>query len=173
MSRTLDTRQLRAALAMSALLPGDRAWMLSYLAPDECLRLDEVLTDLRGSSLLALADTFDEPPLPGQEREWLTGQVPALAQYLAQTQEVLWPRLGRALGSDLRQRVLVHRASHDDAAAARHDPLAASWISLPEAAPALEDALLLLMVFEAGRRVPASPSPGRSRSRWWPWRKKR
>lgn len=174
MSRTLDTRQLRAALAMSALLPGDRAWVIGHLAPEMRQRLDEALTDLDGRSVLALADTFDEPPLPGQELEWLTGRVPALAHCLARMPETLWPRFGKVLGSELRQRVLVHRASGTDAAAARHDPLAACWTSLPgDEAPALDEALLLLLVFETGRCAPATSPQGCSRSRrWWPWRRK-
>ncbi|WP_028499087.1 hypothetical protein [Microvirgula aerodenitrificans] len=173
MNQTAETRPLRAALAVSALSSGDRAWLAGQLTPDERLRLDAVLGDLKGQSLPALAQVVDAALTPGQERIWLAQRLPALAARLALAPEALWPRLGAVLGTGLRQLVLQYRASDGTAAAARPDPLAASWTALPgRGAPALDHFLLQSLVDEVGRHpLAASPPEGR-RQAWWPWRRR-
>ena len=106
MNQTADTRPLRAALAISALSPGDRAWLAGQLTPDERRRLDAVLGGLKDQSLPALAQVVDAALTPGQERIWLAQRLPALAARLVLAPEALWPRLGAVLGPGRRPQVL-------------------------------------------------------------------
>lgn len=168
MSRAPHLPLLQAALAMAALSPCDRAWLTGHLTPDEAQRLDAALADLEGQSLPGLAQAFDARPAPAQERAWLAQRLPALVASLARAPEALWPRLGAVLGTALRQRVLQYRASDGSAAAARPDPLAASWTALPDrAAPALDHALLLSLVDEAEQFRSSAAPPVRCRRFWW------
>ena len=165
---------LRAALAVSALLPEERRWLESRLSETERGALKRALARIDGQPLGRAADMAQAPLAAAASEDdahWLSSHVPQLLQAMAA--EPMWMQapIGGALGEALRSQVLQALAE-SDAWQGKADSLRRCWAGqLPHPAPALRRGILRQLASQAGRQLKAEPvlKPASTKTGLWAW----
>ncbi|OQS40694.1 hypothetical protein [Chromobacterium haemolyticum] len=133
---------LRAALAVSALKPEERAWLESRLSEEERVLLGQALERLDDRPLTEQADELEPPAASLIGAGLLSRGVEPLLEVLLAEPAWMQAVVGHALGAELRGRVLS-AAQDVEAWSGRIDSLRRDWSEgESQAAPALRAAML-------------------------------
>ncbi|MCS3806401.1 hypothetical protein HNO92_003688 [Chromobacterium alkanivorans] len=133
---------LRAALAVSALKPEERAWLESRLSEEERVLLGQALERLDDRPLTEQADELEPPAASPAGVDLLSRGVEPLLEALQAEPVWMQAALGHALGAELRGEVLS-AAQDAEAWRGRVDSLRRDWYGgASQTAPALRAAML-------------------------------
>ncbi|OHX12066.1 hypothetical protein BI347_00090 [Chromobacterium sphagni] len=136
--------ELRAALAVSALLPEERRWLEARLSAEERAKLARAVGQIDGQALGGVAARLEAGARaePKDDAAWLGGHLSQALRAIVAEPAWMQKAIGQALGEALRAQ-LLNFAAESGPCRDKTDALRRNWAgSLPGAAPMLRDSLL-------------------------------